>query len=309
MIPVNSVLQVGFFPEIMQDEVLRRLVPVMMPDPQGPIPQKDVQAILTRPSYPITPTLLDQLPQIKMIACCGVGYDNLPLDYLKQRGIMASNTPGVLNDAVCELSIGMLFALLRQIPKAHEFVLHKNWGKGAFPFTTSLAGKTIGIVGMGRIGQELAARLAPFKVKIAYHGPHDKHLPYPYISSLVELAKLSDVLILCCPGGKETERMIDQVVLEALGPSSYLINVARGSVVNESDLLFALQNQIIAGAALDVFDNEPNPNPQFLKLPNVLLTPHIGSATQETRQAMTNLAIDNLDAFFNQRPLPTPIAM
>ena len=309
MIPVNSVLQVGFFPEIMQDEVLRRLTPVMMPDPQGPIPQKDVQAILTRPSYPITPTLLDQLPQIKMIACCGVGYDNLPLDYLRQKGIMASNTPGVLNDAVCELTIGMLFALLRQIPKAHEFVLHKNWSKGAFPFTTSLAGKTIGIVGMGRIGQELAARLLPFKVKIAYHGPHDKRLSYSYISSLIELARMSDVLILCCPGGKETERMIHKEVLDALGPSSYLINVARGSVVNESDLLFALQNQIIAGAALDVFENEPNPDQRFLGLPNVLLTPHIGSATQETRQAMTNLAIDNLDAFFNQRPLPTPIAM
>ena len=309
MIPVNSVLQVGFFPEIMQDEVLRRLTPVMMPDPQGPIPQKDVQAILTRPSYPITPTLLDQLPQIKMIACCGVGYDNLPLDYLRQKGIMASNTPGVLNDAVCELTIGMLFALLRQIPKAHEFVLHKNWNKGAFPFTTSLAGKTIGIVGMGRIGQELAARLLPFKVKIAYHGPHDKRLSYSYISSLIELARMSDVLILCCPGGKETERMIHKEVLDALGPSSYLINVARGSVVNESDLLFALQNQIIAGAALDVFENEPNPDQRFLGLPNVLLTPHIGSATQETRQAMTNLAVDNLDAFFNQRPLPTPIAM
>lgn len=309
MIPVNSVLQVGFFPEIMQDEVLRRLTPVMMPDPQGPIPQKDVQAILTRPSYPITPTLLDQLPQIKMIACCGVGYDNLPLDYLRQKGIMASNTPGVLNDAVCELTIGMLFALLRQIPKAHEFVLHKNWSKGAFPFTTSLAGKTIGIVGMGRIGQELAARLLPFKVKIAYHGPHDKRLSYSYISSLIELARMSDVLILCCPGGKETERMIHKEVLDALGPSSYLINVARGSVVNESDLLFALQNQTIAGAALDVFENEPNPDQRFLGLPNVLLTPHIGSATQETRQAMTNLAIDNLDAFFNQCPLPTPIAM
>jgi lactate dehydrogenase-like 2-hydroxyacid dehydrogenase len=244
-----------------------------------------------------------------MIACCGVGYDNLPLDYLKQKGIMASNTPGVLNDAVCELTIGMLFALLRQIPKAHEFVSKEHWGKGAFPFTTSLAGKTIGIVGMGRIGQDLATRLVPFKVKIAYHGPHDKHLPYPYISSLIELANMSDVLILCCPGGKETERMIHREVLDALGPSSYLINVARGSVVNESDLLFALQNQIIAGAALDVFENEPNPDPRFLGLPNVLLTPHIGSATQETRQAMTNLAIDNLDAFFNQRPLPTPIAM
>jgi lactate dehydrogenase-like 2-hydroxyacid dehydrogenase len=309
MIPVNSVLQVGFFPEIMQDEVLRRLTPVMMPDPQGPIPQKDVQAILTRPSYPITPTLLDQLPQVKMIACCGVGYDNLPLDYLKQRGIMASNTPGVLNDAVCELTIGMLFALLRQIPKAHEFVSKKQWSKEAFPFTTSLAGKTIGIVGMGRIGQELAARLLPFKVQIAYHGPHDKHLSYPYVSSLTELARMSDVLILCCPGGKETERMIHREVLEALGPSSYLINVARGSVVNELDLLTALQGWKIAGAALDVFENEPNPDPRFLELPNVLLTPHIGSATQETRQAMTNLAIDNLDAFFNQRPLPTPIAM
>jgi lactate dehydrogenase-like 2-hydroxyacid dehydrogenase len=309
MIPVNSVLQVGFFPEIMQDEVLRRLTPVMMPDPQGPVPQKDVQAILTRPSYPITPNLLDQLPQVKMIACCGVGYDNLPLDYLKQKGIMASNTPGVLNDAVCELTIGMLFALLRQIPRAHEFVSKKHWVNGAFPFTTSLAGKTIGIVGMGRIGQELATRLMPFKVKIAYHGPHDKHLPYPYMSSLIELARMSDVLILCCPGGKETERMIHKEVLDALGPSSYLINVARGSVVNESDLLFALQNQIIAGAALDVFENEPNPDQRFLGLPNVLLTPHIGSATQETRQAMTNLAIDNLDAFFNQCPLPTPIAM
>jgi lactate dehydrogenase-like 2-hydroxyacid dehydrogenase len=309
MIPVNSVLQVGFFPEIMQDEVLRRLTPVMMPDPQGPIPQQDVQAILTRPSYSITPTLLDQLPQVKMIACCGVGYDNLPLDYLKQRGIMASNTPGVLNDAVCELTIGMLFALLRQIPKAHEFVSKKQWSKEAFPFTTSLAGKTIGIVGMGRIGQELAARLLPFKVKISYHGPHDKHLSYPYISSLIELARMSDVLILCCPGGKETERMIHREVLEALGPSSYLINVARGTVINESDLLIALQGRKIAGAALDVFENEPNPDPRFLELPNVLLTPHIGSATQETRQAMTNLAIDNLDAFFNQRPLPTPIAM
>ena len=162
---------------------------------------------------------------------------------------------------------------------------------------------------MGRIGQELATRLMPFKVKIAYHGPHDKHLPYPYMSSLIELARMSDVLILCCPGGKETERMIHKEVLDALGPSSYLINVARGSVVNESDLLFALQNQIIAGAALDVFENEPNPDQRFLGLPNVLLTPHIGSATQETRQAMTNLAVDNLDAFFNQRPLPTPIAM
>jgi lactate dehydrogenase-like 2-hydroxyacid dehydrogenase len=244
-----------------------------------------------------------------MIACCGVGYDNLPLAYLKQKGIMASNTPGVLNDAVCELTIGMLFALLRKIPQAHEFVLGKKWSKDAFSFTTSLAGKTIGIVGMGRIGQDLAARLVPFKVKIAYHGPRDKKLSFAFVPSLIDLAKQSDVLILCCPGGKETEKIVNSEVLNALGPSSYLINVARGSVVNESDLIQALQSHQIAGAALDVFDNEPNPNPAFLEFSNVLLTPHIGSATQETRQAMTNLAIDNLDAFFNHQPLPTPISL
>ena len=169
--------------------------------------------------------------------------------------------------------------------------------------------KTIGIVGMGRIGQDLAARLIPFKVKIAYHGPRDKELPFAFVPSLIDLAKQSDVLILCCPGGKETEKIVNSEVLNALGPSSYLINVARGSVVNEADLIQALQSHQIAGAALDVFENEPNPNPLFLEFSNVLLTPHIGSATQETRQAMTNLAIDNLDAFFNHKPLLTPISL
>jgi lactate dehydrogenase-like 2-hydroxyacid dehydrogenase len=308
MIPVNSVLQVGFFPEIMQLEINRRLLPVPMLDPKGPVPGRNIQAILTRPSFTITPTLLDQLPEIKMIACCGVGYDNLSLDYLKQRGIIASNTPGVLNDAVCELTIGLLFGLLRKIPEGHQFVLQKTWATETFPFTTSLAGKKVGIVGMGRIGQELAARLLPFKVEITYHGPSPKNLPYVFFPSLLDLAQESDILILTCPGGKSTEKMINTSILEALGPKGYLINVARGSVVNEDDLINALQNKVIAGAALDVFENEPKPNPAFLALPNVLLAPHIGSATQETRQAMTNLAIDNLEAFFNHQPLPTPIS-
>ena len=308
MIPVNSVLQVGFFPEIMQLEINRRLLPVPMLDSKGPFPDRNVQAILTRPSFTITPSLLGQLPEIKMIACCGVGYDNLPLDYLKQKGIIASNTPGVLNDAVCELTIGLLFGLLRKIPEGHQFVLQKTWTAETFPFTTSLAGKKVGIVGMGRIGQELAARLLPFKVEIAYHGPSRKNLPYLFFSSLLDLARVSDILILTCPGGKSTEKMINTSILQVLGPKGYLINVARGSVVNEDDLISALQNKVIAGAALDVFENEPNPKPAFLNLSNVLLAPHIGSATQETRQAMTNLAIDNLEAFFNHQSLPTPIS-
>jgi lactate dehydrogenase-like 2-hydroxyacid dehydrogenase len=243
-----------------------------------------------------------------MISVCGVGYDNLPLDYLKRRGIIASNTPGVLNDAVCELTIGLLFGLLRKIPEGHQFVLQKTWATETFPFTTSLAGKKVGIVGMGRIGQELAARLLPFKVEIAYHGPSRKNLPYVFFSSLLDLARESDILILTCPGGKSTEKIINTSILQALGPKGYLINVARGSVVNEDDLINALQNKVIAGAALDVFENEPNPKADFLTLSNVLLTPHIGSATQETRQAMTNLAIDNLEAFFNHQSLPTPIS-
>jgi lactate dehydrogenase-like 2-hydroxyacid dehydrogenase len=160
---------------------------------------------------------------------------------------------------------------------------------------------------MGRIGQDLAKRLEPFKVSLAYTGPTQKELPYEYFSDITSLAKASDVLFLACPATPETEKMINAQVLEALGPHGYLINIARGSVVDETALLVALQQKWIAGAALDVFENEPNPNPEFLNIDNVLLTPHIGSATSETRQLMTNLAIDNLEAFYNKKPLLTEV--
>jgi len=305
---VHRVLQAGVFPKIMQLEIDRRPLSFSMLLSNETAPNQKVEAILTRPTFMITPTLLDQLPEIKMIACCGVGYDNLPMDYLKKRGIIASNTPGVLNDAVCELAIGLLFGLLRKIQEAHQFVLEREWAKEAFPFATSLSGKKIGIVGMGRIGQELAARLLPFKVGIGYHGPSPKNLPYLFYASLIDLARESDILILTCPGNQATDKIIDISILQALDTNGYLINVARGSVVNEKDLILALQNKVIKGAALDVFEDEPNPNPALITLPNVLLTPHIGSATEETRKAMTNLALDNLEAFFNRRPLLTPIS-
>jgi lactate dehydrogenase-like 2-hydroxyacid dehydrogenase len=156
---------------------------------------------------------------------------------------------------------------------------------------------------MGRIGQDLAKRLEPFMVEIAYSGPNPKQVPYTYFKEITDLARACDVLFLACPATPDTDNLVDTAVLEALGPSSYLINIARGSVVNEAALLYALQHKQIAGAALDVFNNEPCPNPAFLDLDNVLLTPHIGSATLETRVAMTNLAVDNLEAFFTQQPL------
>ena len=307
MIPVNSVLQVGQFPEVMQAVIDQRITPVHLLDPNSPIPAGSYQSILIRSNTKLPIGLIERLPQIGMVATCGVGYDNLPMEHLKQKGIKASNTPGVLNDAVCELAIGMLFSLLRRIPEAQAFVKSSAWSKTPFTITTTLAGKCVGIAGMGRIGQDLAKRLEPFKVKIAYTGPSRKDLPYDYYSDIKALAQVSDVLILACPASPETDKMINTEVLDALGPKGYLVNIARGSVVDEGALLVALQQKKIAGAALDVFENEPNPNPEFLNIDNVLLTPHIGSATSETRQLMTNLAIDNLEAFYNQQPLLTEV--
>ncbi|MBU3615946.1 2-hydroxyacid dehydrogenase [Polynucleobacter sp. JS-Polo-80-F4] len=307
MIPVNSVLQVGHFPEIMQAEIDRRFTPFHHPDPKAPAPAGDFQAILIRSNTKLPEELVKQIPSIRMVATCGVGYDNLPLTYLKEKGIKASNTPGVLNDAVCELAIGMMLALLRQLPEAQEYVKSTAWSKAPFRLTTTLAGKRVGIAGMGRIGQDLAQRLEPFKVNIAYSGPNQKTLPYTYYPNVQELAKVCDILFLACPATSDTDKMINAKVLEALGPSGYLINIARGSVVDEDALLYALQHKKIAGAALDVFENEPNPSHEFLTLDNVLLTPHIGSATSETRIAMTNLAVDNLEAFFNQQTLPSEV--
>jgi lactate dehydrogenase-like 2-hydroxyacid dehydrogenase len=307
MIPVNSVLQVGHFPEIMQAEIERRFTPIRHLDPQAPAPAGNFQAILVRSNTKLPESLVKQIPSIRMVATCGVGYDNLPLSYLKEQGIKASNTPGVLNDAVCELAIGMMLALLRHLPEAQEYVKSTEWSKAPFRLTTTLAGKRVGISGMGRIGQDLAKRLEPFKVEIVYSGPNKKSLPYAYYPDVQGLAKACDILFLACPATPETNKMINADVLEALGQSGYLINIARGSVVDEAALLYALQHKKIAGAALDVFENEPNPHPDFLTLDNVLLTPHIGSATSETRIAMTNLAVDNLEAFFKQQTLPSEV--
>ena len=307
MIPVNSVLQVGHFPEIMQAEIDRRFTPTRHLNVSAPPPAGNFEAILVRSNTKLPEALVKQIPSIKLVSTCGVGYDNLPLAYLKEKGIKSSNTPGVLNDAVCELAIGMMLGLMRRLPESQEHVKSGAWSKGLFQLTTTLAGKQVGIAGMGRIGQDLAKRLEPFKVEIAYSGPNPKPVPYTYYKEIKDLAEACDVLFLACPATPDTDNLVDTSVLKALGPSSFLINIARGSVVNESDLLYALQHKQIAGAALDVFNNEPNPNPAFLKLDNVLLTPHIGSATLETRIAMTNLAVDNLEAFFKQQPLLTEV--
>ena len=203
--------------------------------------------------------------------------------------------------------MGLLLSLMRQIPAAEQYLRSGMWAQGPFTLTSSLAGKRVGIVGLGRIALDLVERLTPFKVQISYTGPNKKNVPYTHYSNIVSLAANSDILIMLCPAGPSTAKIANAAVFKALGPTGYFINIARGSVLDEAALLHALKNKLIAGAALDVFENEPNPNPEFLKLSNVLLTPHMGSGTNETRIAMTNLTLDNLDAFFQQQPLLTPI--
>jgi lactate dehydrogenase-like 2-hydroxyacid dehydrogenase len=266
-----------------------------------------VSAIVTRSNQDVPEDVVRRLPALEIIATCGVGYDLIPRALAAERGIVVANTPDVLNAAVAELCIGSLLALLRRLPQADRYVREGLWPAAGFPLATSLAGKHVGIVGMGRIGKEIARRLEMFGVALAYHGRTDKQLAWRYEADLAALARDSDILVVVAPGGAETRHMIDARVLEALGPGGYLVNVARGSLVDEQALLAALETGTIAGAALDVFDNEPDIDPRFFKLDNVLLTPHLGSATHETRAAMAQLMLDNVRSWFRSGRALTPV--
>jgi lactate dehydrogenase-like 2-hydroxyacid dehydrogenase len=266
-----------------------------------------ITGIITRSNQRFPAGLVERLPNLRIISTFGVGYDQIPVELAAQRGIVVTNTPDVLNAAVAELAVAMLLALLRQLPRADRFVREGRWQHAAFPLAVSLAGKRIGIVGLGRIGKEIANRLAPFGVALAYHGRTDQQLAWRFEPDLVALAAGSDVLIVTAPGGGDTAGMIDARVLATLGPQGYLVNVARGSLVDEAALIEALQRRTIAGAALDVFDNEPAIDERLLQLDNVMLTPHIGSATHETRAAMAQLTLDNLRTFFREGRVLTPV--
>jgi lactate dehydrogenase-like 2-hydroxyacid dehydrogenase len=267
----------------------------------------EISAIVTRSNQEVPEEVVRRLPALEIIATCGVGYDLIPRVLAAARGIVVANTPDVLNAAVAELCIGALLALLRRLPQADRYVRTGRWTAAGFPLATSLAGKHVGIVGMGRIGKEIARRLEMFGVALAYHGRTDKNLAWRYEADLATLARDSDILVVVAPGGADTKHLIDARVLDALGPAGYLVNVARGSLVDEQALLAALERGGIAGAALDVFDNEPDIDPRFFALDNVMLTPHVGSATRETRAAMAQLMLDNVRAWFRSGRALTPV--
>jgi lactate dehydrogenase-like 2-hydroxyacid dehydrogenase len=309
--PMHNLLQIGSFPAAAQAliDTEFRCYSLQQLD-QDPALRQSVQGIITRGNYAVPRDVMARLPALRVVSTCGVGYDQVALDAAAERGILVANTPGVLNAAVAELCVGLILALLRRLPQADHFVRSGAWRSGSvFPLASSLAGKQVGIVGLGRIGKDIARRLEAFDVGLAYHGRSDQQLQWPFEPDLQALARRSDVLILIAPGGPTTAGMINADVLEALGPRGVLINVARGSVVDEEALIQALQQGRIAGAALDVFAREPEVDPRLLALDNVLLTPHIGSATHETRLAMARLTLDNLHQFFRDGSVITPVPL
>ena len=226
----------------------------------------------------------------------------------KARNVMVTHTPKVLNDDVADLAIGLMLSAARQLPAADRYVKDGKWTSGPMPLARKVSGARIGIVGIGRIGQAIAQRALAFNMTIAYTARSKRaELPYTFYPTPTELAANCDYLVLITPGGAGTNKLINAEVLKALGPEGILVNVARGSVVDQEALIHALQNGVIAGAGLDVFENEPNVPEALRAIPHVVLAPHIGSATRQTRQAMADLAFNNLKSHFDGKSVHTPV--
>jgi len=257
---------------------------------------------------PVNAALMDALPVLEMISVFGVGVDMVDLDAARARGVRVTNTPDVLNDAVAEMTLALMLATCRRIVDADAFVRAGNWSDAPYPLTGELTGAKVGILGLGRIGKEIALRCQAFRMQVAYHGRHEQpFVPYPYYNDLVAMAVDVDWLIGVVPGDTGTKGLVSRDVLAALGPKGSFVNIGRGSLVDEGAMLELLKNGGLGAAGLDVFASEPDLSPAFSDLPNVVLSPHQGSATQKTRWAMGDLFVRNLLAHCQGAPLISPV--
>lgn len=270
---------------------------------------KLIRGIATEANRGATRQMLDRFPNVEVISVFGVGTDAVDLETAKGRNIPVTNTPAVIAPEVADLAIGMMLASARQIVIAEKYVRDGSWAtKGPIPLGRSVGRKTCGVIGLGGIGRAIADRAAAFRMRVIYQGPRRKSdIPYEYFADPVELARQSDYLMVACKGGEETRHLVSKAVIEALGPKGTLINVARGTVVDEPAMIEALKTGKLGHAALDVFENEPNVSKDLLSLPNVIVQPHHGSATIETRTEIGRLMFDNLAAHFAGKPLLTPV--
>ncbi|MCQ4294239.1 2-hydroxyacid dehydrogenase [Pseudomonas stutzeri] len=267
-----------------------------------------IEIMVTSARFGCPASLIERLPSLRAICSFGVGYDSIAVEAARARGIPVSNTPEVLNDCVADLAFGLIIDCARQLAQGDRFVREGRWADGNLGLGRRVSGKRLGIVGLGRIGEAVAKRSTGFDMSVRYHNRRPvAGSPFQYEADLHALARWSDFLVLTCPGGPQTQNLIDRAVLDALGAKGILINVARGSVVDEPALVAALQDGRLGGAGLDVFADEPRVPTALCELPNVVLLPHIGSATHETRGAMEDLLLDNLDCFVREGRLLTPV--
>lgn len=308
----TAILVIGnFFPSVMEDLTAAFTVHQVEDkseiDGLGEDVLGEVQGIATFGWAP--KELIDKLPRLKLISSFGVGYDGVAADYAASRGIIATHTPNVLNDDVANTTIALILTTMRRIVEQDKYLRDGRWLKeGNAPLTRSIRGKTVGIVGLGRIGEAIAEKLSVFKCDVVYHSRNEKPgVDYKYYGSLVDMAKDSDVLIAITPGGPATNKLINKDVIEALGPEGTLINVARGTVCDEDELVKALQDGRLGAAGLDVFEEEPKVPEALFGMDNVVLTPHVASATWETRQAMSDLVVENLVSYFKDGKPQTPV--
>ena len=273
-------------------------------------PGPGIRALAMKGHWQMDGAFMDRLPDLGLIANFGVGYDAIDIAAATERGIKVTNTPDVLTDDVADLAVGMLIAATRHIPQADAYVRAGRWAAdGDYPLLRKVTGKRAGIFGLGRIGRAIADRLAAFHMPISYYSRAPKETPagWTHYADPVALAAEVDYLVVALAGGPETAGLVSREVIAALGPKAMLVNISRGSTVDEGALLEALESGALGSAALDVFASEPDLDSRFLDLENVLLQPHQASATVETRQAMGQLQRDNMAAFFADKPLLTPV--
>jgi lactate dehydrogenase-like 2-hydroxyacid dehydrogenase len=301
----NAVLQVGPLMPIVQDSISRDYGAVRLPESPDDrneflqLQGGSFEVAVTSGKVGVGPELMRALPNLRAVINFGVGYDTTDVAQAAERGIAVSNTPDVLNDCVADTAMALYLDVLRGISSADRFVRRGDWlGKGNFPLATKASGKKVGILGLGRIGRVIARRLEGFDCEISYHSRNQvEGVSYRYAASPRELAAGCDVFIVAAAGGQGSTRLVDAEVIEAIGPEGYLINIARGSVVDEDALVAALLAGRLAGAGLDVFAEEPKVPEDLLALENVVLLPHLGSGTHETRAAMAELTLANLRSF------------
>lgn len=267
------------------------------------------QGIVTNGHAALSRDLVEAMPQLKVVACSSAGYEDIDVDALTDHGVKLTNTSVALCDDVADTAVLLMLAARRGLIDAHAYTVAGDWGrKGMYPLQHTLKGARLGIVGMGTIGQAIAARCSVMGMQIAYYGRREKpKIDYPYFADLTALAAESDVVVLAVAGGAATRGLMDEAALNALGPNGVLVNIARGSVVDEPAMISALKDDRLGRAGLDVYLNEPNPDPELTALPNVTLYPHHASGTEETRDAMAQLVVDNLAAFYADQPLLTAV--